>query len=105
MTEGLAHVQRRNQMWESGNVLASRHENLILERYYAPVLDSPSYVSPTGHRWTPAQRADAESRGHGFMIYVSDALTYPVFIWPNWAFWLAIAAIAAFTLRPLWRPA
>jgi len=105
MTEGLAHVQRRNQMWEAGNVLAARHENLILERYYAAVLDSPSYVSPTGHRWTPEQRADAESRGHGFMIYVSDALTYPVFVWPKWEFWLAIAAVAALILRPLWRPA
>ena len=98
-------MQRRNQMWEAGNVLAARHENLILERYYAPVLDSPSYVSPTGHRWTPEQRADAESRGHGFMIYVSDAFTYPVFIWPKWAFWLAIAVVAAFILRTLWRPA
>jgi VanZ family protein len=105
MTEGLAHVQRRNRLWESGNVLAARHENLILERYYAPVLDSPSYISPNGHRWSPEQRADAEARGHGFMIYVSDALDYPVFIWPKWAFWLAIAVIAAVILRALWRPA
>jgi VanZ family protein len=105
MTEGVAHVQRRNQLWDAGNVLAARHEDLILERYYAPVLDSPSYISPTGHRWSPDQRADAEARGHGFMIYVSDALDYPVFTWPKWAFWLAIAAMSVFILRALWRPA
>jgi len=105
MTEGVAHVQRRNQLWAAGSVLAARHENLILERYYAPVLDAPSYISPTGHRWSPEQRADAEARGHGFMIYVSDALDYPVFTWPKSGFWLAIGAACAFILRPLWRPA
>jgi hypothetical protein len=105
MTEGVAHVQRRNQLWEAGNVLAARHENLILERYYAPVLDAPSYISPTGHRWSSDQRADAEARGRGFMIYVSDALAYPVFLWPKWAFWLAIAAVSALILRAVWRAA
>ena len=58
--------------------MASRHENLILEKYYAPVLDTPSYVSAQGHRWPASQRADAEARiGPGFMIYVSDAQDYP----------------------------
>jgi hypothetical protein len=105
LTEGVAHVQRRNQTWAAGNVLAARHENLILERYYAPVLDSPSYLSPTGHRWSPEQRADAEARGQGFMIYVSDALDYPVLLWPKWAFWLGIAVLSGIILRALWRPA
>jgi hypothetical protein len=105
LTEGVAHVQRRNQLWDAGNVLAARHENLILERYYAPVLDSPSFLSATGHRWSPEQRADAESRGQGFMIYVSDALDYPVLIWPKWAFWLGIAGVAGFILRGVRRPA
>jgi len=104
-TEALAHVQRRNQTWDAGNVLSSRHENLILEKYYAPVLDTPSYVSAQGFRWPAAQRADAEARGQGFIIYVSDALTYPVLTWPKSAFWLVIAAAAATILRPLWRPA
>jgi hypothetical protein len=101
----VAHVQRRNQSWAAGNVLAARHENLILEKYYAPVLDAPSYLSPTGHRWPPEQRADAESRGQGFMIYVSDALDYPVLVWPIQAFWLTIAVVAIFILRGVWRPA
>lgn len=104
-TEALAHVQRRNQTWDAGNVLAARHENLILEKFYAPVLDTPSYVSAQGFRWPAAQRADAEKRGQGFIIYVSDALSYPVLTWPKWAFWVAIAAGAAIILRLLWRPA
>ena len=100
LSEGVAHVQRRNETWQAGNVLASRHENLILERYYAPVLDTPSYLSPTGHRWPESQRLDAHSRtGPGFMIYVSDALDYPVMVWPKWAFWLAILVAAGVILR------
>ena len=55
-------MQRRNEHWDEGNVLAARHENLILEKYYAPVLDAPSYVSAAGHRWPAEQRAHAESQ-------------------------------------------
>ena len=99
-TEGVAHVQRRNETWASGNVMAARHENLILERYYAPVLDTPSYLSASGLRWPPAQRADAESRvGPGFMIYDSDALDYPVVTWPKPAYWAVVIAVALIMLR------
>jgi hypothetical protein len=62
MSEGLLHVQLRNRQWAAGNFAASWQENLILEKYYAPVLDTPSYVSKTGHRWPAAQRADAQQR-------------------------------------------
>jgi hypothetical protein len=104
-SEGLTHVDERNGMWEH-NVLAARHENLILEKYYAPVLDAPSYVSATGHRWAAEQRASAESRiGPGFMIYVSEANVYPIFTWPKWSFWLAIMAGVAVCLRGLRSPA
>jgi hypothetical protein len=62
MSEGLLHVQLRNRQWTAGNVAAAWQENLILEKYYAPVLDTPSYISKTGHRWPDAQRADAQQR-------------------------------------------
>jgi hypothetical protein len=104
-SEGVAHVQHRNRQWTEGHVLAARHENLILEKYYAPVLDTPSYLSATGHRWPDDQRADAESRpGPGFMIYDSDALPYPLLTWPRWAFWLGLASLAAVVLRWIGRP-
>ena len=100
LSEGVSHVQRRNETWAEDNIMASRHENLILEKYYAPVLDTPSYISATGHRWPPEQRADAESRiGPGFMIYVSDALPSPIFIWPKWVFWSVVGLIVLVMLR------
>jgi hypothetical protein len=62
MSEGHLHVQQRNRQWEAGNISAAWFENLILEKFYAPVLDTPSYLSATGHRWPDAQRADADHR-------------------------------------------
>ena len=62
MSEGLLHVQERNRRWEVGDIRAAWSENLILEKYYAPVLDAPSYISKTGHRWPAGQRTDAERR-------------------------------------------
>jgi VanZ family protein len=105
-SEAVSHVQRRNEAWAQGNVLAARHENLILERYYAPALDTPSYVSAQGLRWPDSQRADAESRkGPGLMIYVSDALPSPIWLWPKWALWLVTGALVVIALRPLGRAA
>jgi VanZ family protein len=100
LTEAVAHVRRRNQRWDEGNVLAARQENLILERYYAPVLDSPSFVSAVGHRWPAAQRAATEDiPGPGFVIYMSDALDYPVVTWPPLVYWLCVIAAILLTLR------
>ena len=61
MSEGLLHVQERNRRWEAGDMSAAWSENFILEKYYAPVLDTPLYISRTGHRWPADQRAHAES--------------------------------------------
>ena len=62
MSEGLLHAQERNQPMGSGRIRAAWSENLILEKDFAPVLDTPSYISRTGHRWPPGQRADAGQR-------------------------------------------
>jgi hypothetical protein len=104
-SEALAHIRRRNERWGEGNFLAARHENLILERYYAPVLDAPSFVSATGHRWPPEQRAQAESRANpGFIIYESDALPYAVLTWSPVLYWIVVAAAVAAVLRTLRGP-
>lgn len=105
MSEGLWHVQRRNRLWTAGQASAAFAENLILERFFAPVLDTPSYVSKTGHRWPPEHRADAESRARQSPSaggYVSDAHTYPIFAWSPAVFWAGVVALVLATLVP-WR--
>jgi len=61
-SEGEAHVRARNAAWDSGDIVTAWMENRILEEFYAPVLDTPSHISSTGHRWHPDHRADAERR-------------------------------------------
>jgi hypothetical protein len=61
-SEGHQHVQERNRQWGAGNFTAAWYENAILEKFYAPVLDAPSYLSRTGHRWPDEQRVDALRR-------------------------------------------
>ena len=97
MTEGLQHVQARNVAWDRGDALTAWRENAILERLFGSVLDVPSYVSKTGHRWSPAQRADAEQRvaGHIAGPWVSAAFPYPIYLWPPWTLWLPALALAA----------
>jgi VanZ family protein len=97
MTEGLQHVQARNEAWARGDVLTAWRENAILERLFASVLDVPSYVSKTSHRWSPAQHADAERRVAGRVTgpWVSAAFPYRLYLWPPWALWLPALAGAS----------
>lgn len=62
LAEAISHVRRRNQAWGAGDMATAWRENRILERHYAPVLDTPSYLSVAGHRWPDAQRAEAAAR-------------------------------------------
>jgi hypothetical protein len=100
-SEGHLHVAERNRQWSAGNFRAAWAENLVLEKYYAPVLDAPSFLSKTGHRWPDAQRADGEQRVRALpaMPYESmaDATegTHFTRIWPRSMFWMiAFATIA-----------
>ena len=96
MTEGVTHVQKRNEHLAANDLATAWKENWILEKYYAPVLDTPSYVSRTGHRWSPEQRGDVESRaGTTGSAYVSTAHPYPIFAWPPAWLWAGTLASAA----------
>ena len=97
MTEGVVHVQRRNEAWAAGDVAAAWAENLILEKYFAPVLDTPSYVSPSGHRWPAAQRSDAHARVAAArrQSYVSEAYPYRLYVWPRLAYWVVVLTVGA----------
>jgi VanZ like protein len=84
LTEGLWHVARRNGAWAAGDVVTAWRENRILEKFYAPVLDSPTYAGREGHRWPPAQRVDAgERRGSKAGPYASHDYAYPLYVWPG----------------------
>ncbi len=104
MTEGVQHVSWRNRKWEEQDFLAAWNENLILEKYFVPVLDTPSYISARGHRWPDAQRADAEQRAaearsaNPAALYISGAYPYPIFVWPKAFFWAVVAALCAAVL-------
>jgi VanZ family protein len=103
VSEGLWHVQRRNRAWQAEDARTAFEENLILERFFTPVLDTPSYVSRSGHRWSPPHRADAEGRARQAGTrgpYVSDAHLYPIFTWPASWFWVLVAALAIVAWGP-----
>lgn len=84
LTEALWHVQQRNRAWTEGDATTAWRENRILERFYAPVLETPTYADPAGHGWAAAQRADAAARASGTMRPIlSDAYAYPLYTWPS----------------------
>jgi hypothetical protein len=101
LDEGLWHVRQRNRLWAAGDVTSAWHENLILERFFAPVLDRPTYASPTGTRWPPEHRADAAARATPSASFISVAEPRPMLTWPKPAFWsvvgLALLVIAGMT--------
>jgi hypothetical protein len=100
MTEGVEHVRERNTLWDEGRQAEAWLENRILEKYYAPVVDTPSYHSKTGHRWPDEQRRNAQA---AFAVaaavnpgatYVSDSNPAPIYTWPKGLFWACVLALA-----------
>jgi hypothetical protein len=88
LSEGLWHVQRRNAAWDAGELATAWRENLILETFYAPVLDARTFQDSKGHRWPPEQRADIEQRpGVDRGPVVSDAYRYPLLVWRSGPAW------------------
>ena len=81
LSEGLWHVQRRNEAWEQGDIAAAWRENLILEKFFAPVLDARTYASDAPQRWPAEQRAEAASRpGVDRRPIASDEYRWPVYV-------------------------
>jgi hypothetical protein len=95
LDEGHWHVRRRNELWTNGDHAGAWYENRILEEFFAPILETPSYVSATGHRWPAEQRAEAERApitGEG--AYVSRAEPLPILTWSRTFFWLVVLGLA-----------
>jgi len=100
LSEGLAHVRWRNKRWAAGDARGAWNENRILEKYFAPVLDTPTYEGRTGHRWPAEQRTDAVSRvgDRAADRYVSGAYPYELLLWPRTVFWMVAGSFAAILL-------
>jgi hypothetical protein len=96
MDEALWHIRRRNAAWSDGDASTAWGENLILERHFAPMLDTPTYAGMSGHRWPPEQRADAERRAAaGTAPFASTAEPYPIVTWPRAIYWTGVGVLLA----------
>ena len=96
LDEGVWHVRERNRKWDEGDITAAWRENLILERFFVPVLDRSTYLSANGNRWPPEHRADAEARAdHSRGDFVSVAEPYPILDWNKTGYWMAVLTAAA----------
>jgi len=98
LSEGLWHVERRNDAYADGDLATAWGENRILETYYAPVLETPPGVPGPGHRWPAAQRKTVAVQPGDPAVFVSDAHPYPIYTWPRERFWAIIASICLLTL-------
>ncbi len=96
LAEAMWHVRARNDAW-AVDVNRAWHENLLLERYFGPVLAVPTYLAPAGVRWPEAQRADAEARkGPDAVEFVSRAAPEAfLLLWPRGVFWAIAGTIVA----------
>lgn len=99
LDEALWHVRERNRRWDAGDIAAAWQENLILEEFFAPILDLPTYASPDGTRWPPQHRADAESRLPAVTApFVSTAEPRTIYTWLKGFYWGAVAALSVMSV-------
>jgi hypothetical protein len=100
LDEGLWHVRERNRRWDAGDVTAAWHENLILEGFFAPVLDARTYASEKALRWPAEHRADAAARAVPAPAFVSGAAPRQILAWPKPAYWSVVGVVAALLVLP-----
>jgi hypothetical protein len=90
LAEGVWHIQRRNEVEDPQRVW---HENLILEKYFAPVLEFPTYSTGAGAKWPSEQRANNAARAGDPRPYRSTANPYPIYTWSRTMFWASVAVV------------
>lgn len=95
LAEALWHVRARNEAWAS-DIGRAWGENRVLERYFAPVLEVTSYLTPDGVKWPDGQRADAQARAGSAPRTSFDSHADPadfVILWPRRAYWAVIIGL------------
>jgi hypothetical protein len=93
LNEATWHVQERNVAWAANDYARAWRENLIVEKFFAPILDYPTYATPNGARWPAAQREAAAAADSLPRTFVSEANPYPVYVWNRAVFWGAVVAV------------
>jgi hypothetical protein len=83
LSEALWHVGRRNDAWGTGDAAAAWRENRIVEKFYAPVLETATYADAAGHRWPVDQRDEAARRAGGMAPVASNDYAYPLYVLPG----------------------
>jgi hypothetical protein len=108
LSEAVFHVQWRNEAVGKGDLRSAWYENLILEKFYAPVLLAvPTYQWPAEQRASVAE-ALAATPAYGKGAYASDAVPFPLYAWDRRIFWGVIGALIvaiALAAAPWRRPA
>ena len=93
LAEGAWHIQRRNEIEDPQRVW---HENLILEKYFNPVLEFPTYATGSGAKWPAEQRAHNAARVASEVgPYRSTANPYPIYTWNRTMFWVSVTVVIA----------
>lgn len=101
LDEALWHVRERNRRWDAGDFNAAWHENLILERFFVPVLDSQTYAAPNGTRWPAEHRVDAHKRlTTSSTPFISAAAPRTIYTWSKAAYWTSVSAMCLLFLLP-----
>jgi VanZ family protein len=99
-TEGVLRIRRRNACWALNGRSAWR-ENVILEKFYGPVLDTPAWDTPDVSRWPPEQRSDLARRIGTVPLRGPCNPEVPepwLFLWsPRWL-WIGAGVVAALGL-------
>ena len=96
LSEGMWHVQSRNLAVTADDPFTAWRENLILEEYFRPVLEVPSYLSGIPPRWPDEQRSQMSARVAADPgIYISRAAPYPIYTWSPIALWSGVAVLVA----------
>ena len=90
LSEGRWHAQQRTIAIGRGDWWTALHEDAILERFYAPVLQ-------LNGRLSLEQRSafDSNAPGGEHTLYVSDAAPYPIYLFSRPVFWMVTLLLAA----------
>ena len=95
LAEALWHVRARNDAWAT-DVGRAWSENRVLEKYFSPVLEVRSYLTPDGVKWPDGQRADAQARAASAprtpFVSHADPANF-VLVWPRHPFWAVVMAL------------